>query len=320
MTLNLDTFYPSNIWWRWSQKLRTTLAQHSKVAATPRGGIEYTLLGKGPVILGLHGSPGGYDQALFTFREILESGEFSMLAVSRPGYGRTPINVGRSPEEQADALIELLDYLKISNVAIMSVSGGGPAAIQLALRHPGRVWALGLNAAVTKSYKYKASNTLSDKVLRSSFGMWFFNFLARYFTRQLALIMLDELSTYSKEEQQQCVDELCKDPCKIEFIRRLASSSAPWSFRKEGLFNDEKEMAKIGNWPLENISAPTLIIHGICDGDVNIDHAYFAADKIPKVKKVIREKGFHLLELGSDYEDLVQCRLNFLRENVASAH
>lgn len=317
MSLNLDNLYSNNIWWRWNKTFQDTLARHSQIIETPRGCIEYTLHGQGPVVLGLHGTPGGYDQSLFTFKEVMDSGEFTLLTVSRPGYGRTPLSVGRSPSEQADALIALLDCLHIKKVAVMAISGGGPIALQVALRHPSRLWALSLNAAVTKSYKYTASNTISDKILRSNFGMWLFNFLAKYFTKQIALVMVNELSTYSKTEQQQLVSKILQDSCKVKFIKRLASSSAPWSLRKDGLLSDEKEMAKIEKWPLEDISTPTLIIHGACDGDVNVDHAHHAAERIPKAKKIISPQGFHLLELGSDYEDLIKCRLNFLRENVS---
>ena len=111
------------------------------------------------------------------------------------------------------------------------------------------------------------------------------------------------------------MDEILKNPCKVEFIKRLASSSAPCLLRKNGLLNDEKEMANIGEWPLEEISAPTLIIHGACDGDVGIEHAHYAAEKIPKAKKIISRQGFHLLELGNDYNDLIQCRLDFFRSH-----
>ena len=110
------------------------------------------------------------------------------------------------------------------------------------------------------------------------------------------------------------LSEILQDSCKVEFIKRLASSSAPWSLRKDGLLNDEKEMAGIEKWPLEEITTPTLIIHGACDGDVNVDHAHYAAGKIPQARKIISPKGCHLLELGNDYEELVKCRLNFLRE------
>lgn len=315
MSLNLDALYSNNFWWGWWKRSQESLARHSQLIETSHGQIEYTLHGQGPVVLGLHGTPGGYDQSLFIFKEVIESGEFSLLTVSRPGYGRTPLSVGRSPAEQADAIIALLDCLHIEKVAVMAISGGGPTALQIALRHPKRIWALSLNAAVTKSYKYTASDPISDKILRSHFGMWLFNFLAKYFTKQVALVMVKEMSTYQEVELKQRISEILKDSSKVEFIKQLAQSSAPWSIRKEGLLNDEKEMAAIDNWPLEEISAPTLIIHGACDGDVNVDHAHYAAGKIPKAKKIISPQGFHLLELGNDYEDLIKNRLNFIREH-----
>ena len=71
------------------------LVSGSQVVNTSAGPIEYqTSGGSGPILLFLHGTPGGYDQlgALSGFR---------FIAPSRPGYLRTPLSVGRSPEEQA---------------------------------------------------------------------------------------------------------------------------------------------------------------------------------------------------------------------------
>ncbi|MHA2142470.1 MAG: hypothetical protein ACXADD_13305, partial [Candidatus Thorarchaeota archaeon] len=46
----------------WKRNLLKTLYENSEVATTSRGEMEYILKGSGPVILFLHGSPGGYDQ------------------------------------------------------------------------------------------------------------------------------------------------------------------------------------------------------------------------------------------------------------------
>ncbi|MHA2206050.1 MAG: alpha/beta fold hydrolase, partial [Candidatus Thorarchaeota archaeon] len=121
----------------WKRNLLTTLNGNSEVATTSLGEIEYVLNGSGPVILFLHGAPGGYDQGTFDMEMWIEAG-FSMLAISRPGYLRTPLNTGETFEEQADAIEGLLVTLGISKVAILAASGGGPIALHFALRHPNR--------------------------------------------------------------------------------------------------------------------------------------------------------------------------------------
>jgi pimeloyl-ACP methyl ester carboxylesterase len=104
---------------------------------TRRGLVEYATQGTGPAVLALHGAMGGYDQGLILARTVC-SPEFRSISVSRPGYLNTPLTAGRSPEDQADLCAGLLDELGVADVAVVAVSGGGPTAIQFALRHQQR--------------------------------------------------------------------------------------------------------------------------------------------------------------------------------------
>ncbi|MHA2312515.1 MAG: hypothetical protein ACXADC_14870, partial [Candidatus Thorarchaeota archaeon] len=77
----------------WKRNLLKTLYENSEVATTSRGEMEYILKGSGPVILFLHGSPGGYDQGTLDMDMWNDAG-FSLLSISRPGYLRTPLSTG----------------------------------------------------------------------------------------------------------------------------------------------------------------------------------------------------------------------------------
>ena len=66
----------------------------SQIVQTSRGPIEYTLLGKGPVVLVCHGTSSNCFSTAES--EPLVAAGFSVLTPSRPGYGRTPLEVGRS--------------------------------------------------------------------------------------------------------------------------------------------------------------------------------------------------------------------------------
>ena len=107
------------------------------IVKTRCGDIEYAEFGSGPAVLCLHGAMGGYDQSLTLARTVCAPA-FRFLAVSRPGYLGTPLSSGKTAEEQADLCAALLDELKIEHVAAIAVSGGGPCALQFALRHPER--------------------------------------------------------------------------------------------------------------------------------------------------------------------------------------
>ena len=117
------------------------------MVATARGPIEVAEVGSGPAVLVVHGLPGDWRQA----RPVAEDlcGEARVLLVSRPGYGRTPLRSGRSPQDQADLYAALLDALGIERAVVLGISGGGPSAYAFAAAHPDRCDGLLLCCALT---------------------------------------------------------------------------------------------------------------------------------------------------------------------------
>lgn len=74
---------------------------------------------------------------------------YTILAPSRPGYGRTPLSVGPSPAAYTDAVRALCERLGITRVAaVVGISGGGPTAVAMAANHPDLVERLVLISAV----------------------------------------------------------------------------------------------------------------------------------------------------------------------------
>src|SRR5262245_43436239 len=121
----------------WRRRLLARVLRGGEIAETASGPVEFARVGTGPVILHFHGGATGYDQTLALCWDVQETG-FTVLTPSRPGYVRTPLAAGATPEQAADAMANLLDVLRIGKVCIMGTSGGGPTALQFALRHPGR--------------------------------------------------------------------------------------------------------------------------------------------------------------------------------------
>ena len=82
-------------------------------------------------ILYIHGFPGCADQArLMTTTPLLEN--FRLIAIDRPGYGRSKYQPKLTPVKFAVQLVEILDQLKVKKVSILSVSGGAPYSMALA--------------------------------------------------------------------------------------------------------------------------------------------------------------------------------------------
>ena len=84
---------------------------NAKTVNLSYGNMSYVDIGKGDVILSVHGIFGGYDQAYDTCKDF--SSDYRIIAPSRFGYLGSDILGSGTPAEQATAYVELLDKLRI---------------------------------------------------------------------------------------------------------------------------------------------------------------------------------------------------------------
>lgn len=93
---------------------------------------------------------GGHLRAELQFGQesFVEAG-WSVLHVSRPGYGETALSAGPDPARFVDRVATLCGSLGFDGVCSVGVSGGGPTAMTFAARHPHLVRALVLESAVS---------------------------------------------------------------------------------------------------------------------------------------------------------------------------
>lgn len=293
------------------------LNANSQILSTEKGVIEYAIFGHGPVVVGMHGAPGGYDQVICLGENLAKKG-FELIGWSRPGYLRTPLSVGKTMQEQADALAILLDHLLIDKVSILAISAGGPSALEFAARYPDRISALIMEAAITKSYSPKAlqENLTFLKLLLSDFGLWIFHWMFHLKPKQALKKFLSYESQLSDEELDQLVKQALKDPKKTEFISKLMQSFSPMSRRKDGFWNDLEQLKNLEKLPFEKIRCPTLIIHGTADKDVPIDHAQLLSQNLPQAEFYPIEKGTHLLNLSDTFSDMEERVCGFLKKHT----
>lgn len=101
----------------------------------------------GPTVLICHG--GHMNAGLALGEEDFTAAGYSVLVPSRPGYGHTPLSTGRTSTGFADTIRGLCQHLGIDRlVAVVGISGGGPTAVETAVRHPDLVERLVLISAV----------------------------------------------------------------------------------------------------------------------------------------------------------------------------
>jgi pimeloyl-ACP methyl ester carboxylesterase len=101
----------------------------SQLVSTQKGNVEYTLVGSGPAVLICHGTSSDCYSHVLT--EPLNQAGFAVVTPSRPGYGRTPLEVGKSAAQAAEAIVALLDKLSIQSCPLIAISGGGPTGLAL---------------------------------------------------------------------------------------------------------------------------------------------------------------------------------------------
>jgi pimeloyl-ACP methyl ester carboxylesterase len=278
---------------QWQEEEMERLEAGSHVIKTALGLVEYSVLGEGPAVLIAHGSPGGYDQGMLVAK-FLNDSRFSFICMSRPGYLRTPLATGQTPEEQADMYAALLNALGIQKAAIMGISGGGPSALQFALRHPDRCNGLIMLSAVAQHYSEDELDQLlplpKRLLLRLSNRMLLFN---------PSVFVLLKLS----EAFPQVVSP--------DTLHSLAMSG----LRKAGYNNDMARFGEITYYPLERINVPTLALHGTSDINVPIAQAESLAAQVPGARLIKAEGGGHLFFSSYTHSDMA---LTAMREFLES--
>lgn len=247
------------------------------IAQTACGPIEYIIEGEGLPVLALHGGGGGYDQGIL-LGQVLRG--FQMIAPSRPGYLGTPIEVGRSHADQAEAMIALLDALDIDQTVVIAASAGGPVALQMALRHPHRVRGLVMISAISRSVdlspRYERFIRL---LLASDFIPWV-----------LTTVNIDQ----AIRNNGPLPPTTQRDPLKMALLRESIRHSCTASQRYMGSMNDLVSTCKASfTYALDQIRVPTLVIHGDADPACPLPHGEHTARSIPDARLMIIEGGGH---------------------------
>ncbi len=303
----------------WFDSWTSELQAQSTVADTEAGPVEYTIIGdSGPVLAFMHGGPGHFYSALAYFSDLMDQG-FRCLTWSRPGFLRTPLSTGTTPESQADALAALLDALSIDSVAVIGASAGGPPAYQFALRHPDRVWALLQADAISQAYSPDVDPRPGVEtwvfLISQDSGLWLYNAMFEYADLGTARQFVGMMSLLDDEQNDALAVSIVEDPSKRGMLGRILLSMAPNSLLKTGTFNDIQQYSAMPPMPLEEITAPTLILHGTADGDVPPSDATYAASKIPGSELYWVEDGIHVVTLSDHAEAAMNKILDFLNQN-----
>ncbi len=300
----------------WKRNQLELIKENSQTVKTTLGNIEYQSIGKGPIILLSHMGASGSDNVKL-LQEFADQG-YRVICPSRPGYKETPLFEAADFNYQADILAELLASLNISEkVFVAGISIGGPAAIQFAVKYPGRCKGLILLSAVADKFSIENDQTLMDhfqkmnhKYFKDLYS-WIYIKGSKFIPKRFMLEMLKLGSTESVNILKTKADSLIKHSENKEALFNFNSMTAPFSIRMAGLENDLK-FAKTYTPSLKKIKVPVFIAHSTVDRVVPFTHAQKFSQKLKNAELYSFEGYGHAIWFGEEWKMIVGNSLNFM--------
>lgn len=269
---------------------------------TAHGTLEYRLTGSGSKTVIIF--PGGHMGANIALGEdfFLKEG-YRIIILSRPGYGKTSLAMGPSPDEFAGSIAKLLADLDIKQVIVLGISAGGRSAIRLAAKYPGVVQKLILQSATsfmpwpdarTRSIAKIAFNPNMQKITWRIMR-WLLNRRPQAGLKMMLANMttLDPNKVIKKltNEQRQGL---------IGVFSNLQSD--------QGFMNDLKQNAGSA----KDVHTPTLIIHSKYDKSVELKHAQKLHKEIADSQLSISDAESHMIWFSDSYMEIQKTMKDFL--------
>lgn len=298
----------------WSGRLMALLDTRATVVHTARGAVQLAREGQGTPVLVVHGGPGGFDQGLSWCRHLRDGG-CEVLAPSRPGYLRTPLQSGPSPEAQADLFAAMLDAIGIERVAILGFSSGGAAAVHFAARHPDRTTALFLDTAIVLPFE-SPIGALRRATFETGFFVWLSYQAVTRRPELMARLMIEGVAAgLTKQQKQAAIGWITSDPARLHSMQEHFVAVAPPRYRRPGWNNDQANERGLAPLPFADVATRTLIAHGTNDAVAPLEHATAAAASIPGAELILVDGGHHMLSLSRHYGPVAQRQLELARDS-----
>ena len=289
----------------------TSLDAGAALLDTPRGPVQVAREGTGSPVLVSHGGPGGYDQGIAWCFHLRAAG-CEVIAPSRPGYLRTPLDTGRTPEEQADLYATILDSLRIERAAVLGFSSGAISAVHFAARHPHRTTALLLDTPILLPFAPPV-NRFQRAAYENGALIWLSYQVATRRPALMARLAIGGLSAgLSRAERKAAAHWISADRARLDSMRMQLASIAPHRWRAPGWNNDQANERDLPSPPFAAVTAPTLIALGTHDAIVSRAHATSAADGIVGAELRLVPDGHHLLSLSREYGPVARRQIELI--------
>lgn len=271
---------------------------------TSKGIVEFTYKGIGPAILLLKGEHSSRNTDLSHSSLIYEG--FSLLTISRPGYDCTQTRTGRTPEEFAATIIEVLDHLNIASISVIAVSTAGPTGLYLAAKHPERISRLIMEAALTNEFENNKKRPMKTvQTMKKRVSLNGFKSLLKFFPDLAIKQLLAEMTT---EDSENYLEKL--SPNDRRFLYDLLATSHP---SKRTSMNSEQSIPD-----LKQIQVPVLGMYSQDDKYIPYTNALLLKSKVPNCEIFEVDAGSHFIWIGKNARKVWDKRIEFLTQDERS--
>lgn len=251
-------------------------AVNRHVVSTRWGALEYAERGSGSPVLVVHGI---FHNCVGGLLSVPDAPGHRFIAPSRFGYLGSHMPMDATPADQADAFVALLDVLGIDRLDVVAVSAGATSALQLALRHPGRVTHLAILVGNLPGSPTAVVQPSWTTFVNRQLPLWLLRTIAPSVMVRL-VAGLPKGFVLSREDAR--------------FVTAFIDSLFPVS--PAGVdFDAFVSNADVNGYHLEALTVPTLIIHTRDDQLASHTASQRAAERIPGARFVSRESGGHLM-------------------------
>ncbi|HTJ36460.1 MAG TPA: alpha/beta hydrolase [Dactylosporangium sp.] len=274
------------------------------------GPIEYRLEQRGgDVLLVMHG--GHLRAELALGEDTFAAAGYTILAPSRPGYGRTPLQAGPTPARFADTVAALCARLGITRVAaVVGISGGGPTAVTMAARHPGLVQRLVLVSGVGfRPWPDRLTRLGSHLVFRPGVEALTWAGI-RLFLRAAPAAALRTLLAGVSNHPTAAITAGLRDDDRATLVELFSAMRSG-----AGFLNDLRPAADV----TASVTQPAMVIATRADRGVPFAHAESLTATIRRAELVESHAGSHLVWFAADWPAIAARITAFLTTPLGGA-
>ncbi|MDT2571154.1 alpha/beta hydrolase [Enterococcus sp. HMSC29A04] len=257
-----------------------------KSLTTSFGKMNYLDEGSGEAVLIAHGIFGGYDQGMISLRQVVGDRQ-RKISPSRFGYIGSAPPSDPTPENQAKAFIELMDYLGIEKCFILGTSAGGAVTLRMALDYPERVKGIILLSSGAPDKK-RTVKEVQEMGLQGPPPFIVNDFILWFAMKHFGFVFNKMMGTTVKTNE-------------------LFETMLPATPRRQGVKADTERTntdmtLNYDNYPLEDIQVPILVCHAKDDPMADYESIEKMLQRV-KAETAICETGGHTIDGNGDFVD-----------------